>query len=194
MSAKIVLESEKQKRFFSSSFSSFRTYWISDESVNLKVNEKGKQFLIIIGGIKLISIASSFIFDTMISDLVFFKNVNFDVPFDKYELYSIPNFSFRILTWIKFDQFLNLKSGFLMSDICFKAIPSLENNYSSSNLYLMFFLLFWFSPKEDSFFFNSEIISLSIILIYIDVSSNLLESGILSPDSKYFKSLILPCD
>jgi hypothetical protein len=76
--------------------------------MNLNVNEKGKQFLIIIGGIKLMSIASSFIFDTIISDLVFFKNVNFDIPFDKYELYSIANFSFRILTCIKFDQFLNL--------------------------------------------------------------------------------------
>jgi hypothetical protein len=81
-----------------------------------------------------------------------------------------------------------------MSDIYFKAIPSFENNYSSSNLYLKFLLLFWLTPNEDSFFFNSDIISLSIILIYNDVSSNLLESGILSPDSKYFKSLIFPCD
>jgi hypothetical protein len=81
-----------------------------------------------------------------------------------------------------------------MSDIYFKAIPSFENNNSSSNLYLIFLLLFWLSPREDSFFFDSEIISLSIILIYKDVSSNLLERGILSPDSKYFISLILPCD
>jgi hypothetical protein len=71
---------------------------MSEESINLNVIEKGKQFLIIIGGIRLISIASSFFAETIISDLVFFKNVNFEIPLDKYELYSIPSFSFKILT------------------------------------------------------------------------------------------------
>lgn len=124
ISVKTVFDKEKQKRFFSSSFSRTSVCYTSDESTNFKVIEKGRQFLIIIGGIKLISIASSFLTDAIISDLVFFKNVNFEIPFDKYELYSIASFSFRILTCIKFDQFLNLKSGLLISVIYFKAIPS----------------------------------------------------------------------
>jgi hypothetical protein len=85
----------------------------------------------IIPGIKFISIIfSSF---TIISDFVFLMKVNFDNPFDRYELSSTANLTLRTLIGTKADQFLNLPfKSLLISVIIFFLASISSGNFGLS--------------------------------------------------------------
>lgn len=166
MSTTALWAIEKQNKFFSSSFSKTISCKIPELSWNLSLMANGRQFLTIIGGMKLISITSSL---AMISLLVFLMKVYKDGPFVKYELSSNLSLFFNTESGIKLDQFLKPYFWFRMS--------SMSSCYArSSSGYFDLSALASFCCYCCSLF--------AIIFICTLKSSYLWETARLSPDSR----------
>ena len=168
---------EKQKRFFSYSFANTICYSTFDESRQEITMPKGKQFLTIIGGIKLMS--KTFVSGKMY-ELVLRMKVNFEVACVTKEPSSTFNFSLSTLIGISADQFWPYSVSRISAISLFVAISS------SSKMRLFEVVLLLLAPIP--LFETLCRMTSSIILIYSLKSSNLFERGMLSPDSRYFIS------